>query len=129
MFRVLIVDDEPVSAAMIRSMLQKHFPLLSVSGVASNINEALSHLQNQPVELVLLDIELHKQSGFDLLDKTRNRNWQFIMLSASNEHACKTFEYGGSGYLLKPVSEEELALSLSHVFGKDFSAFTHILSG
>lgn len=120
MFRILIVDDEPHSAEMIRTMLLKHFPLLSVCGIASNINEALSQLEGQTVDLVFLDIELNGQSGFDLLDKSVDRDWQFITLSASKEYAYKTFEYGGSGYLVKPVNKEELISSLAHAFGKEF---------
>ena len=120
MFRVLIVDDEPRSAEMIRSMLIIHFPVIAVSGIALGVKEAIEKLQLQPVDLVFLDTELNGQSGFELLDKLKNRKWQFITLSATRDHAYKTFEYGGSGYLLKPVNSEELAACLSNVLGKKF---------
>jgi response regulator of citrate/malate metabolism len=102
MVRVLIVDDEPPSAGMIEKLLLKYFPMITVSAIASNVKEALQHLEEQVIDLVFLDIELKGQSGFDLLDHSPDRNWQFITLSASKEFAFKTFEYGGSGYLLKP---------------------------
>jgi CheY-like chemotaxis protein len=71
MFRVLIVDDEPRSAEMIRSMLIIHFPVIAVSGIALGVKEAIEKLQLQPVDLVFLDIELNGQSGFELLDKRK----------------------------------------------------------
>lgn len=111
------MDDEPPSAGMIQKLLQKYFPMFTVSGIAYNVNEALKYLEEQVIDLVFLDIELKGQSGFDLLDHSPGRNWQFITLSASKEFAYKTFEYGGSGYLLKPVNQAELATAISYILG------------
>src|SRR5215471_1422856 len=108
MLRVLIVDDEDKSSAMILLMLKKYFPCISCVRIASSVKEAVKTLQQQPIDLVFLDIILKGESGFDLLDKIPDRSWQFITLSASKEFAFKTFEYGGAGYLLKPVNKKEL---------------------
>lgn len=117
MLRVLIVDDELPSANMLQLLLQKHFPLLKITGIAHGIKDALRQLQHQPVDLVFLDITLKGESGFNLLDKIPKRSFQFITLSADKEYAYKTFEYGGSGYLLKPVNKEELIIALSNLLG------------
>lgn len=112
---MLIVDDEKPSAAMIQLLLQRYSSLLSVAGVAHSVGTAEHFLAQESVDLVFLDIQLKGESGFDLLDKIPSRKFQFITLSAVKDHAFKTFEYGGAGYLLKPVNREELEKALSHV--------------
>ena len=116
MLRVLIVDDEPPSAEMIRLLLDKYFPAATVMGIAGSVSDALHYLKNQTIDLVFLDIALKGESGFDLLDKIENRSFQFITLSASRDYAYKTFEYGGSGYLLKPLNKTELMGALANIF-------------
>lgn len=123
MLRVLIVDDEAPSAEMLRLMLQKHLPLKTVTNITHDVSTALKVLETQSVDLVFLDIVLKGESGFDLLDKIICRKFKFISLSAAKDYAFKTFQYGGSGYLLKPVNREELLESLAHVFGDHFSCF------
>jgi YesN/AraC family two-component response regulator len=115
MFQILIVDDEAKSSAMLQLILKKYFQSVSSIQIASSVEEAVKTLEQQPVDLVFLDISLKGESGFDLLDKIPKHSWQFITLSATKEFAFKTFEYGGAGYLLKPVNEKELAAALSHL--------------
>jgi len=91
----------------------KNFPDLIISGIVQNVKEALIHIETNTIDIVILDIELNHESGFDLLDKMRDRQFEFICLSVSKEYAFQAFEYGASGYLLKPVNEKELAFSLS----------------
>jgi len=120
MLRVLIVDDEPPSAEMLRLLLQKQLPLETITDIAHDVSTALNILEEQSIDLVFLDIVLKGESGFDLLDKILHRTFRFITLSAAKDYAFKTFEYGGSGYLLKPVNRDELVASLEHVLGKEF---------
>ena len=112
---MLIVDDERPSGVMLQLLLQKYDPLLTVAGITYNVAAADRFLAHEGVDLVFLDIQLKGESGFDLLDKNPSLRFRFITLSAVKDHAYKTFEYGGSGYLLKPVNREELEKVLSHV--------------
>ena len=111
--RILILDDEVNSSKMVATLISKHFPDLIISGIVQTVKEALSHIESNEVDIVTLDIELRKESGFDLLDKTKERKFEFICLSASKEYAFQAFEYGASGYLLKPINEHELTFALS----------------
>jgi two-component system LytT family response regulator len=115
MLRTLIVDDEVHSSELLHMMIGKHVPQLNVIGKAGNVLEAYEFLLHNEIDLLFLDVGLKGQSGFDLLDKLTNRKFHFITLSASTEFALKTFEYGGSGYLLKPVNKEELQKAIYYI--------------
>lgn len=125
--RILIVDDEEYSILLMESLIRKHYPGIKNIVSLHKVNEALIYLQSNSIDILLLDIELKGSSGFDLLDKIPQRDFEFICLSASKEYAFKTFEYGGAGYLLKPVNGEELVVVLDRVVGKSVLNPMHCL--
>lgn len=116
MYRILILDDEIPSARMIERLLNKNFPFLEVITNIQTVKEAAEYLGSNHVDIVFLDLQLNGESGFDLLDKMNPRTFDFICLSATSEYAYKAFEYNSSGYLLKPVSSNELINAVSAWF-------------
>ena len=117
---ILIVDDEEHSALLIESLIRRNVPgIIKIISVKS-VNDAIHALQSSSIDLVLLDIELRGESGFTLLDKIKDRAFEFICLSASKEYAYRVFEYGGAGYLLKPVNAQELQSAFSRILRKPF---------
>ncbi|MEO8151164.1 MAG: response regulator [Bacteroidia bacterium] len=118
---VLIVDDEEHSALLITALIRKHFQKVEHIQAVKTISEALQFINQNKVDILFLDIELRGESGFGLLDKIRERNFEFICLSASKEYAFKVFGYGGAGYLLKPVNADELRIVLNRVLAKRVS--------
>lgn len=116
MLKAFIVDDEVHASDLLRLMLSRHFPLVEVAGAAHTVKDAYDFLTNEPVDIVFLDLELRGESGFTLLDKLPERNFHFIAFSAEADHAVQSFQYGASGYLLKPVNREELANAIALLF-------------
>ena len=120
---ILIAEDEHRSALLLEGLVQHFFSApLDISRVAS-VKEAISSVQNRPPDLLLLDIELRGRSGFDVLEKIENRRFPFVVISASREYAYQTFQLGGSGYVLKPVSKEDLYAVLERLPGFRNPAF------
>ena len=123
MYRILILDDEIRSAQLMKQLLQKNFPYMESISIVQNISEAVTYLNQYHADLVLLDLHLNGESGFDLLDEVSPRKFDFICISASDEYAMKAFEYNASGYLLKPVSGSMLASAMNTWFSTRNKAY------
>ena len=113
MHRILILDDEIPSAKMTEQLLQKTFNDCAKISSVQSVKQAVEYLKQHPVDLIMLDLQLKGESGFDLFDKTSKRDFDFICLSASPEYAMKAFEYNACGYLLKPVNISELSKAIN----------------
>jgi len=105
--RLLIVDDEPPALAKLRHLLQ-HDAGISWLGEASDAAQALRMLAEQPVDAVLLDIQMPGQSGLELaLQLPPGVVCAFS--TAYDEYAVQAFELNAVDYLLKPYTPERLA--------------------
>ena len=102
---ILIIDDSLWSRELVATMVQEsgHRVLTATGHV-----EALTHLSNSKVDLILMDIEMPEVDGFKLTSMIREKlsNWlPIIFLSAndSEEYLAKGIDAGGDDYLTKPV--------------------------
>ncbi|WP_338844561.1 LytTR family DNA-binding domain-containing protein [Massilia sp. W12] len=113
--RVLIVDDEELARMVLREMLAAH-PDLELIGEAANGYEAVKAISELRPDLVLLDIQMPKLNGFEVLELAAGRAPapHYIFVSAFDQYALKAFEVHALDYLLKPVSPERLAHALNH---------------
>ena len=107
--RVLIVDDEKDYVAVLSERLAIRG--IEVTGVTSG-EDALSSLETQPVDVIVLDVMMPGLSGIETLVEIKKRYSYaaVIMLSghADVETAIKGMELGAYDYLVKPVSIDEL---------------------
>jgi two-component system, LytTR family, response regulator len=107
----LIVDDEPVA----RQILREELEALSVeiAGEAENGEVALLQILSGKPDVVFLDIQMPGMSGFELLTHLNGDHAPaIVMVTAYDQHAIQAFEAGAIDYLLKPVSQQRLALAL-----------------
>lgn len=107
--RVLCVDDVlPImedTAAMCRKLPQ----ITSVTGF-TRPREALEWLENHPVDLALLDVDMPEINGLMLAKKLKQKypDASIIFLTAFPQYAVQAVKLRATGYLLKPFSPEEL---------------------
>ena len=107
--RALILDDERLSAVLLRRMIEVFCPELQVLATVQSLNEAEAFLQNNPLEVLFLDLQLRDGLGFELLERCpQARNLQLVCVTAYHEYALKAFQYGAVHYLLKPLQQEDL---------------------
>jgi len=102
----IIVDDEPVA----REILENHLSRIGqVHVVASckNAVEAFQAINNHPVDLVFLDIQMPEISGLSFA-RSVNRNLKIIFTTAYRDYAVEGFDLRAVDYLLKPISFERL---------------------
>jgi len=114
--RVLIVDDEAPARALLREYLAAHADA-EVVGEAENGFEAVKQLVDLRPDLILLDIQMPKLSGFEVLEllEIRDTRPAVIFVTAHDEHALRAFEVHAVDYLLKPVAPERFAAALDRV--------------
>lgn len=104
MISCLIVDDEQGALDILTTFIHKT-PFLSLTGTTTNPIEAIGMLQNQPVDLVFLDIHMPQISGLDLM-KLLNGRSKVILTTAYSSFAVDGFELEALDYLLKPIAFE-----------------------
>ncbi len=114
--RILIVEDDPIVAADIESLILEQKNYL-ISGVAHDASNAFDILANRIVDLVLLDINLGTgPSGIDIATIINEKyELPFIFLTAfSDEHTLTAAsELGPSGYLVKPFNDRGLLATIA----------------
>lgn len=110
--RILLVDDEPPCRDALRSFLQSGCPEAIIVGEASSLAEATEIIPKVSPDLLLLDLSMEDGTGFELLDRFPNPDFQVIFTTAFDNFALKAFRYSAVDYLLKPVDPTELIKSV-----------------
>jgi two-component system LytT family response regulator len=109
--RVAIVDDEPLARAILREMLAEHDDIQVLAECANGF-EAVKTVADLEPDLLLLDVQMPKLDGFEVLELIGGRV-PVIFVTAHDEYALKAFEVHAVDYLLKPFSAERLADALT----------------
>ncbi len=115
MKRIALVDDEADARQLLRSMISSLCPDVEVCGEAGSVESAYVLIRQTQPHVVLLDISLEDENGFDLLDKFPHPTFQVIFTTAHDEFALKAFRYHALDYLLKPINPVELAQAIDRV--------------
>ena len=111
MKKVLIVDDEPLARSLVRSYLQNESDI-EIIAEATNGFEAAKLIADHKPDLVFLDIQMPKITGFEMLEII-DENPDVIFTTAYDEYAIKAFEVSAIDYLLKPFSRERFLQALN----------------
>lgn len=101
-FSCIIIKDEPLAMERTRQFVQK-VPFLSLCATFDNALMGLAHLQNNPVDILFLDINMDELSGIELLEST-SLECQVIFTTAYQQYALKGYELNVTDYLLKPFT-------------------------
>ena len=111
----ILVDDERLARRELARLLQVH-PDIAVVGQAASVEEAAALVNRVDPDVVFLDIQMPRRSGFELLDACEVRG-QIVFVTAHDVHALRAFEVNALDYLLKPVHPDRLALTVARVTG------------
>ncbi|QED49422.1 response regulator [Cytobacillus dafuensis] len=107
MIKVLIVEDDPM-VAEINKLYLKDIPGFYLIGTASSAKEAITIIEENDIDLLLLDIYMSSETGIDLLKSLRSKDVciDVILITAAsdNETIQTAFRYGSFDYLIKPFT-------------------------
>ena len=111
--RTLIVDDETLARELIRNYLSV-YPEIEIIGECENGFEAARDISEFKPDLVFLDIQMPKITGFELLEIIDHQPL-IIFTTAYNQYAIRAFEMNAVDYLLKPFSKDRFQDALKKV--------------
>lgn len=105
--RTIIIDDEQHARTLIRTYLSKHEEI-ELLAECENGFEGLKAIQEHKPDLIFLDIQMPKITGFEMLELIDEMP-VIIFSTAYDEYAIKAFELNTADYLLKPYGEERFS--------------------
>jgi len=120
----LIVEDEPIAQDILKSYIDKT-DFFEVSAQVSNAIDAFTFLQNNPVNLLFLDIKMPQMSGIELLKALSNKP-KVIITSAYRDYAIEAFDLDVVDYLLKPFSFERFLRAVGKAFNDTLTSIASL---
>lgn len=107
MIHAIALDDEPIALEIIESFCER-IEKIKLERTFTSPDDALKYLQNFPVDLLFLDINMPSLSGLEFSEKIKGST-MIIFTTAYSEYAVEGFEVKAIDYLLKPFSFERFA--------------------
>lgn len=116
MIKALIIDDEPLARDLVKEYL-KDFQQITLLEECNNGFEGYKSIKEHRPDLIFLDVQMPKISGFELLEMLDEQP-KVIFTTAFDEYAIKAFEANAIDYLLKPFSKERFQKSVEKALSK-----------
>ncbi|WP_320168345.1 LytTR family transcriptional regulator DNA-binding domain-containing protein [Mangrovibacterium marinum] len=110
---VLLVDDEELARDLLKSYLKGH-EKVQLIGECENGFEGVQKINELKPDLVFLDIQMPKITGFEMLQLLDHKP-EIIFTTAYDQYALKAFEINAVDYLLKPFSKERMCAAIDKV--------------
>tara|TARA_A100001015_G_scaffold305225_1_gene397620 strand:+ start:13479 stop:14291 length:813 start_codon:yes stop_codon:yes gene_type:complete len=108
----IIVDDEPLALELLSNILSEIYNI-EVACHCHNGREAIGKIAEIRPDLVFLDIEMPKLTGFDVVTALRGKYTPMIIfVTAFDRYAVKAFDIDAVDYVLKPLDPNRVALAV-----------------
>ncbi len=130
--KVIIIEDEKPAVKKLERMLRETDPGIEVVSRLESVEESINWLtQNQPPELIFMDIQLEDGLCFEIFENIQV-NTPVIFTTAYDEYALKAFRVNSVDYLLKPIEQDALKKAvqkfrLFHIQANQQSRIEHLL--
>ena len=133
MLSAVIVDNEVNAIEDLKEVLHDFCPEVRLIDSFKTLDEAVYGIRERQPDVVFLDVELGGGiTGFDVLEKIPDRNFEVIFVTAYNQYAVRAFHFSAMHYLEKPVDGALLCEAVERVRKKrsdhDFKMQIHVLS-
>ncbi|MES2651916.1 MAG: LytTR family DNA-binding domain-containing protein [Bacteroidota bacterium] len=116
MIKAIIVDDEQHCIDRLKNLVATYCNNeVNIIEAFDNIDDAYVGLQQLKPDLVFLDVQINRETGFDLLRKLPTFSFHVIFTTAYEQYAVKAFKFSATDYLLKPIDVDDLKDSLKKI--------------
>ena len=124
MTRILIADDHPLLRSGLRQVLAPE-PDLMVAGEAEDSEQVLQQLEQEPWDVVILDITMPGRSGLDVLRDIRRKRPELpvlvLSMHAEDQFAVRAIKAGANGYISKDNAAGEVVRAIRKILtGKKY---------
>jgi two-component system, LytTR family, response regulator LytT len=110
--KVIIIEDEQLSAEKLKGLIKKYDPEIEIIAELTTISESIEWLNSNPIpDLIFSDIQLADGLSFEIYRAVKI-SCPVIFTTAFDQYAINAFEVNSVGYLIKPVTLENLSLNL-----------------
>ncbi len=110
----IAIDDEILALNKIKRFIAKT-NFIELIHSFDNAPDAIEFLKNHEVDLLFLDIEMPKISGFQMLDKLNQKPY-VILTTAFDQYALKSYDFEVNDYLLKPIQFDRFLKAAEKVY-------------
>jgi len=117
-WKALIIDDEELARNLLREMLSTH-PEVEIAAECGNGMDAVKAAAEHKPDLLFLDVQMPKLTGFDVLELIDRAGLAVIFVTAFDQYAMKAFDVHAVDYLLKPFSKERFEAALERAKNRE----------
>ncbi|MEO6963535.1 MAG: LytTR family DNA-binding domain-containing protein [Puia sp.] len=108
MLKAILVDDELNSLQNLQLKIQEYCPSLRIVAQTQRPEDALGLIRQHKPDVIFLDIEMPRMSGFKMLEQMDDIDFEIIFITAYNHYAINAIRISAFDYLVKPVAIEDL---------------------
>lgn len=111
----LIIDDEVNGAESLQRLIELVNTDINIMSLCHSGKVGIEKIKSLNPDVIFLDVDMPGMSGFEMLDKIENKNFEIIFTTAYDEYAIKAFKVNAIDYLLKPIDSDDLISAIQKV--------------
>lgn len=104
MIKCIAIDDEPLALGLLKNNIER-VPFLKLVAVCSDAFEAMYTLQDEPIDLLFIDIQMPGMTGLEFISSLEKKPL-VILITAYKQYAVESYALDVVDYLVKPVAME-----------------------
>lgn len=131
MIKAIIIDDEQHCIDRLEALLKPYSNTITIIGSYLTVDTGVQGIESLSPDVVFLDVQIHEQTGFDVLKTVQQLNFEVIFTTAFEMYAVQAFKFSAIDYLLKPIDADDFRLAIDKlsqkIEAKDFSKKVKVL--
>lgn len=112
-FTCIIIDDEEYAVGILSESLKSLYDNIEIAGSYTSWKEGLAALRTIKADILFLDVSLGGKTGMDILKLVPELDCEIIFITAYSEFAVDAFKFSATGYVVKPIKDEDLAFAVN----------------